>query len=576
MKRALKIIGIVLVVLLLVVIALPFVINVNTFRPKLESDLSAALGRDVKVGNLSLSILTGSVGAQDLSIADDPAFSKDPFIRAKSLKVGVEIMPLIFSKAVHVTDLTLEEPQISLLKSTAGKWNFSSLGKNAHPAAAPSSPTSVPANAPKPVKEAAEKPAQSSGSASKPGEPITENLSVAKLSVTGGRVSVGKANSSAKPHVYNHVNITVRDFSFASQFPFTLTADLPGGGNLKLDGRAGPIDPNDAAATPLQAKLNIKRLDLAASGFVDPSSGIAGVADFDGTITSDGHNAHSSGTVNIDKLKASPKGSPAGRPVQVKYATDYKLDRETGTLSQCDVALGQAVAHLTGTYQMQGDDTLLNMKLNAPGMPVDELEAMLPALGVILPSGSSLKGGTLTTDLAITGTAAKPVINGPIKLAQTKLAGFNLGSKLSAISALSGAQTGQDTSIQNLSTDAHVAPDGISTQNVNLVIPALGTLVGSGNIAPSGALNYHMTANLAGTAVSGLSQLAGVGGKSASIPFFIQGTTSDPKFVPDVQGIVKSQLSNQLQGNLPKTNNPNANQAIDALTGLFGKKKKKQ
>jgi AsmA protein len=576
MKRALKIIGIVIVVLLLVVIALPFVINVNTFRPKLESDLSAALGREVKVGNLSLSILSGSVGAQDLSIADDPAFSKDPFIRAKSLKVGVEIMPLIFSKAVHVTDLTLEEPQISLLKSAAGKWNFSSLGKNAHPAAVPSTASSVPANAPKPVKEAAQKPSQSSGSASKPGEPITENLSVAKLNVTGGRVSVGKANSSAKPHVYNNVNITVRDFSLASQFPFTLTADLPGGGNLKLDGRAGPIDPNDAATTPLQAKIDIKRLDLAASGFVDPSSGIAGLADFDGNVISDGHNARSNGTVNIDKLKASPKGSPAVRPVQVKYATDYNLDREAGTLSQGDIALGKAVAHLTGGYQMKGDDTLLNMKLNAPGMPVDELEAMLPALGVILPSGSSLKGGTLTTDLAIAGSVAKPVITGPIKLAQTKLAGFNLGSKLSAISALSGAQTGQDTSIQNLSTDAHVAPDGISTQNVNLVIPALGTLVGSGNIAPSGALNYHMTANLAGTAVSGLSQLAGLGGKSASIPFFIQGTTSDPKFVPDVQGIVKSQLSNQLQGNLPKTNNPNANQAIDALTGLFGKKKKKQ
>lgn len=573
MKRALKILGIVIVVLLLVVIALPFVINVNTFRPKLESDLSGALGRDVKVGNLSLSILTGSVGAQDLSIADDPAFSQDAFIRAKSLKVGVEMMPLLFSKAVHVTDLTLKEPQISLLKSAAGKWNFSSLGKNAHPAATPSSSSNVPANAPKPVKEAASKPTQSS---SKPGEPITENLSVAKLNVTSGRVSIGKANSSAKPHVYNNVNITVRDFSFASQFPFTLTSDLPGGGNLKLDGKAGPIDPNDAAATPLQAKLDMKRLDLAASGFVDPSSGIAGLADFDGTVRSDGHNAHSNGTVNIDKLKASTKGSPAGRPVQVKYATDYNLDREAGTLSQGDVALGQAVAHLTGMYQMKGDDTLLNMKLNAPGMPVDELEAMLPALGVILPSGSSLKGGTLTTDLAIAGNAAKPVITGPIKLAQTKLAGFNLGSKLSAISALSGAQTGQDTSIQNLSTDAHVAPDGISTQNVNLIIPALGTLVGSGNIAPGGALNYHMTANLAGTAVSGLSQLAGLGGKSASIPFFIQGTTSDPKFVPDVQGIVKSQLSNQLQGNLPKTNNPNANQAIDALTGLFGKKKKKQ
>jgi len=61
MKRALKIFGIVVVVMLLAVITLPFLVNVNSFRPKLESELSAALGRDVKVGNLSLSILSGSV-----------------------------------------------------------------------------------------------------------------------------------------------------------------------------------------------------------------------------------------------------------------------------------------------------------------------------------------------------------------------------------------------------------------------------------------------------------------------------------------------------------------------------------
>ena len=77
MKRALKIVGIVVVVILLAVIALPFLINVNSFRPKLESELSTALGRQVKVGNLSLSILSGSVSAEDLSISDDPAFSKD-------------------------------------------------------------------------------------------------------------------------------------------------------------------------------------------------------------------------------------------------------------------------------------------------------------------------------------------------------------------------------------------------------------------------------------------------------------------------------------------------------------------
>jgi AsmA protein len=167
-----------------------------------------------------------------------------------------------------------------------------------------------------------------------------------------------------------------------------------------------------------------------------------------------------------------------------------------------------------------------------------------------------------------------------LKLADTKLAGFDLGSKLSAVSALSGAKTGNDTSIKNLSTDARVGPEGISTNNVNLNIPALGTVTGSGNISPAGALNYHLTANVAGSAVSGLSQLAGMSGNGASIPFFVQGTTSNPQFVPDVKGIVGSQLSNQLgnqlKGRLPQSNNPGANQAIDALSGLFGKKKKKQ
>ena len=84
---------------------------------RLESDLTAALGRPVKVGNLSLSLLSGSVAADDISIADDPAFSQSPFVQAKSLKVGVELIPLIFSKTLNVTDLTLNQPEISLVKS---------------------------------------------------------------------------------------------------------------------------------------------------------------------------------------------------------------------------------------------------------------------------------------------------------------------------------------------------------------------------------------------------------------------------------------------------------------------------
>src|SRR5258707_3764531 len=144
--KALKIIGIVVVILLLIVIALPFLINVNSFRPRLESALTEALGREVKVGNLSLSIFSGSVSAEDLSIADDPAFSKDPFIRAKSLNVGVEVMPLILSKALHVTDITLDKPEIALLRDASGKWNFSSLGGKSEAEKKPANTSSSTAN----------------------------------------------------------------------------------------------------------------------------------------------------------------------------------------------------------------------------------------------------------------------------------------------------------------------------------------------------------------------------------------------------------------------------------------------
>ncbi len=51
-KPAVKIAAIVVAVLIVVIIALPLLVDVNTFRPQIESSLSSALGRPVKVGNL--------------------------------------------------------------------------------------------------------------------------------------------------------------------------------------------------------------------------------------------------------------------------------------------------------------------------------------------------------------------------------------------------------------------------------------------------------------------------------------------------------------------------------------------
>lgn len=553
MKRILKWIAIIIAILIVVTLALPFVIDVNTFRPRIESELTSALGRKVTVGNMSLSLWSGSLAADNIAIADDPSFGSAPFVRAEAFKVGVNMFPLIFSKTLDIRNITLNHPQVTLLRTPAGKWNFSTLGNTAD-SATPKKP----------------QPVTSSAKESSSEQSLEQDLSVGELSIKGGQISVADTNAPAKAHVYKNVDVTVKDFSFTTKFPFTLTADLPGGGNVKLNGTGGPINRTDTSQTPLAAKITVKDLDLAKSGFVDPASGFAGQADFDGTVQSDGHEASSSGTATADKLKLSPKGSPAPRAVNLRYATRYDLQKETGELTQGDVSVGKAVAKLGGGFNLHGEAAVLNMKLNADNMPVDDLEMLLPALGVELPKGSSLQGGTLSSDFTITGPVDHLVIAGPVKLVNTKLAGFDMGSKMAAISALAGLKPGKDTVIQTFSSDVRYSPSGIDTQNINLVVPSIGTVTGSGSINPQNALDYKMTAALSGAVGGGLTKFASMGGKG--VPFFVRGTASDPKFEPDVKGMVGSQLGQRLGSQVP--GGQNAQGLVNSLGGLFGKKKK--
>ena len=48
------------------------------------------------VGSLTFSIMAGSLDADDISISDDPKYSSLPFIQARKLNVGVELLPIVF------------------------------------------------------------------------------------------------------------------------------------------------------------------------------------------------------------------------------------------------------------------------------------------------------------------------------------------------------------------------------------------------------------------------------------------------------------------------------------------------
>lgn len=544
-KRWVKIVGGVIVAILVLLFIVPFFVNADTFRPTAEAQISNALGRKVTLGHLSFSLWSGSLVADNVSIADDPAYSTSPFFQAKSLHIGVSVPALLFHHQVRMDKLRADSPQIQLIQKSGGQWNFSSLGQNGK-----------------------------SASGQKGGTP---DVSIGELLIKNGKVLVSSPPATAKPFVYSNVDLTVQHVSYTTPMEFQMTADLPGDGSLKLDGTAGPVAQPNAVNTPLRATLEVKHFDPVATGAVTPAEGVSMIADIHGQVVSDGKTLKASGQITANDLKLSPHGSPAPHPVNVDFVTTSDLGARTGQVSDIAIHTGSVAAHVTGSYQMTDQAVALNLRLSAPGLPVDGVEELLPAVGVRLPSGSSLKGGTITANLAITGPASAVRIAGPVQIDNTQLAGFDLGSKIKGLTSLGkGGGSGSGTAIRTLRTDVDSTAQATQLNNIFGDVPALGTATGSGTVAASGALDFKMVAKLntsggvGKTVDNALASLGGVAGKvlhtaaSDGVPLTITGTTSDPVIRADMGAMLKSNSGAGQNANPKK-------KAGSLLKGLLGR-----
>ena len=120
-------IGFAVLVALLIgaIIVLPGLIPTDTYRSKLEADLSRLLARDVTItGDIKIStipILEIQTGA--ISLANPEGFSEPQFIDVGAMSAKVKLLPLL-SKRVEISRVTLEAPSIHLEKQTNGRVNW--------------------------------------------------------------------------------------------------------------------------------------------------------------------------------------------------------------------------------------------------------------------------------------------------------------------------------------------------------------------------------------------------------------------------------------------------------------------
>jgi AsmA protein len=563
MDRKLRNILIAVGIVILILVIVPFLIPVNQFKPTIEAKASTALGRQVQMGNLSLSLFTGSLSAENLVVGDDPKFSQTPFLTAKGVRVGVAMMPLIFSRALNITSVTIKDPQVTLLHNPAGQWNYSSIGGAA-------------------ATTANNQATQQNNSPS--------DLSISKLSLQNGTIVVGYVGNP-KRTTYDHVTVEASDISTRGKFPVSVSADLPGGGKFKMDGNAGPLDATDAALTPMDAKLTTNSLNLGSTGFIEPNTGLGGLLDLDASLTSAQGQAETKGNAKLSKALFILGGSPSSVPLVMDFDTKYDLAKQTGVLNGTTLKIGGATAQVSGTYNNAGENTIVNVKVEGPNMPAKDLAAFLPAVGIRLPNGASIESGTLSENLTMAGPTTNLVTSGNAGIFTVKLAGFDLGSKMSSISALTGLKSGKDLDIEKMTANLRMTRGGLRADNFIAVLPAFGQIVGAGTVDAKNNLDFKMAATLkSGVAnvanpTGALSQVMGGGSggckNGVTVPFKIEGTTADPKFVPDVGGVAAGMLKTQLGcagsgltgvKNLSPTN-LNPTDATKSLGGLFKKPK---
>ena len=426
---------------------------------------------------------------------------------------------------------------------------------------------------------------------------MLSTLSADRLQVKNGTLSLSTAGQS-KPAVYQQVNAEVTHLSPTASSPFKLSAQVPGGGSLNADGNLGPINYSQAAATPLNAHAVLNHIDLASSGIVAPETGIHGIANADLRAISDGKTLNANISANAQSLQLARNGSPSAKPVNLTMTVNQNMQALTGQIQNATVSVGQAAIQIAGTYQTSGPATAVNLKVTGQSLSIDEIQSFLPSVGVHLPTGSRLQGGTLTANLDVTGSTADPIISGPIRLNNTNLAGFDLGSKLQAVTALTGAKTGSVTAIRSLSTNIRVAGGNVRTDNLVLDVPALGTATGAGTVAASGALNYNVVLKLTGLVGGKAGNAAGVGGIAGQlmgmipsggaggavgniatsalrngIPVAIGGTTSNPTFAPNLAGAMSSGASAFTGKASGQNKQTPANPIGNVLGGLLNRKR---
>jgi len=519
-------------VLVLAAVVLPYFVDADAQRSVLASRLEAALGRRVKLGKVKLGLFPPALRVEDTEIADALGFTGPAFTTAKHLRARVRLIPLLRGR-LDVPMVELEEPTVNLVKNAKGEWNFASIGTTA---ASPAKPGSPPRTA--------------------------TPLEIGELRIRNGVLNVTDLQRGQPTVRFTEITLDVKNFSRERPFDWEVQFAAPGGGKVSAKGSGGPLNAANLAESTAKGEAHFKGVELAPLAVFTEQAGLGGLFTSDVNFGYDGKTATAGGTYQVDKLRLSKTAGVAQAPVAGKFHVAYDSATERLNVKQFQLGTGNAVAQTTG-HMLFAKQPTLDLDTRVTNAPLTDLARLLPALGVRLPAGSSLSGGTLNGQIRARGLAAQPSRRGAVEIANARLANYNIAGKLGPAVRVAGVDTGgNDTVIEQFKSSFVTERGYTSTNDLLLVIPGL-NITGSGGFSDAGALNLRGVARLtrAIAPVGGLLQT--VTGSSSDIAFRVTGTMENPSVQPDMGRILEQHAESQSSG---------AGKLLKGLGGLFGRK----
>lgn len=382
MRRIWIVLSIVVVVVLILVIAIATTLNVNKFRPRVQAELQTKLGRPVTLGELHLHLFPLSLGVDSLSIGESPASpSSLPFVTAKEVYVSAGLLSLIRGEP-QVNDLTLDDPQIELIRNAAGAWNYSDIGNSS-------------AN-------------KSSGSGT--------DLTLNQLKIVNGQVAVTDQHTKSPRKVYNHIDVTMNGFAPGKRFDLDAAIHLPGPGKelLAFRGNAGPIAAANTESTPLNGNISFQEVSLAgfnsvAAGSIPPNtdasiSGKADVASANGNITCKG---------NLILTNAVVRGSKVNYPIDTQYDLTLTPAGDQIRISSASVKMGPTAVAISGSANTAVTPATFNARVQTNNASLTDLAGLAGLFGVASDPNNQVKG-SISADLTADGTSKAPLVHGTI------------------------------------------------------------------------------------------------------------------------------------------------------------------